>query len=332
MDSILKKPGIKYLARVNSLANLFNNSININDSNGAYNILFKMRAVHGRLLCKFHKTANGKQCTKRYFYMSCIQTILNLMNNKIVETEILFNTYITNNKIDPNTLKIVKSSSSNSSSNSLSNSSSSGSSFSNLDNLKIQPIQPSQPSQSTKADSSDSYSDLGDTLSERFKKLNRPSSRKPPVVTDIPIIKEFSNDLPLFNGKKSEEIIKRENIKSEMDANNSLNFNKNIPSLLFFYNPGCPACTKTKPHWDKLITSIKKVFKMNGSLFNIMEINLEDQSNENLASLFQIQYIPTIIMMESSTKPMAKIEKIEGMADKHRINTFIKESYEKFSK
>ena len=62
-----------------------------------------------------------------------------------------------------------------------------------------------------------------------------------------------------------------------------------------------------------------------------MEVNLADPSNENLATLFKIEYIPTIIMMESSDKSLAKIEKIEGMSDKNRIVTFIKESYAKFS-
>jgi hypothetical protein len=46
--------------------------------------------------------------------------------------------------------------------------------------------------------------------------------------------------------------------------------------------------------------------------------------------LFQIQYIPTIIMMESSKKPLAKIEKIEGMATEEKIQTFIEESFKKF--
>jgi thiol-disulfide isomerase/thioredoxin len=338
MDSILKKPGIKYLARVNSLANLYNNSININDSNGAYNILFKMRTIHGKLLCKYHKTANGKKCTKRYFYISCLQSVLNLINDKVVDTELLFNTYINDNNIDPKSLKIVRSSSSKSSSGK-----SVSSSLSESDNLKMIVDKKSKlQSQSlSQSDTSDSYSDLGDTLSDRFRKLNRPTGRTPSVViappkikaiVNPPKIKGITDDLPLFNGKKSEDVVKRENIKSEMNANNSLNFNNDIPSLLFFYNPGCPACTKTKPHWDSLITSINKVFKTNGQSFNIMDINLSDPANENLASLFQIQYIPTIVMMESSKKPMAKIEKLEGMADKQRINTFIKESYDKFTK
>ena len=62
-----------------------------------------------------------------------------------------------------------------------------------------------------------------------------------------------------------------------------------------------------------------------------MELDLSDKTNENLAMLFQIEYIPTIIMMESSKKSSAKIEKIEGYADKEKLNNFIKSAYEKFS-
>ena len=134
--------------------------------------------------------------------------------------------------------------------------------------------------------------------------------------------------MPLFNGEKSYDLVKRENIKSELVQDK---FNPDIPSLLLFYNPGCPACVATKPHWDSLTNTIKRAFERSKiNLFNISEYDLSDPSNEKLATLFEIQYIPTIIMMESSKKPMAKIEKIEGMADKERINKFIKDSFKKF--
>ena len=63
-----------------------------------------------------------------------------------------------------------------------------------------------------------------------------------------------------------------------------------------------------------------------------MEVDLGDSSNENLATLFNIEYIPTIVMMESSKKPMAKIDKLEGASNKEKINEFIKSAYAKFSK
>jgi hypothetical protein len=82
-----------------------------------------------------------------------------------------------------------------------------------------------------------------------------------------------------------------------------------------------------------ITSNFKKLFSFNNEyLFNIMEIDLSDQTNENLALLFQIEYIPTIIMMESSKKPSAKIEKLEGAVDEEKLNKFIELSYDKFYK
>ena len=352
MDSILKKPGIKYLIRVSSLSQIVNNSININDPNGAFNILFKMRQLHGKILCKFYKNINKKKSnksnkynksnksnkstksnnlTKTYFNNSCLYSVLSSINDIITNTESVFNNYIITNNIDPKTLKIIKSESesdnkssdSSKSDSSKSDSSKSDSSksgyLSDFENLK----KITNNSNQNNLDTSDSYGDLGDALSDRLKLVKKSNDSKKS--------KELSNDLPLFNGEVSVETRQRENIKNEINTNLK-NFDENIPSLLLFYNPGCPACVKTKPHWDSLISTFKKMFSTNTKLFNIMEINLSDDVNINLANLFQIQYIPTIIMMESSKAPMAKIERLEGMADKKRIKIFIKESFIKFSK
>jgi len=318
MDSILKKPGIKYLIRVSSLSQIVNNSIKINDSNGAFNILFKMRLLHGKFLRKFHKNIYKKstKSTNSYFNNSCLYSVLSSINDIITNTETVFNNYIITNKIDPKSLKIIKSKSNSSKSNSSKSDGSNSGYLSDLENLKKNINNPN----TNILDTSESYGDLGDALSDRLKLIKKSKESK-----------ELSNDLPLFNGEASTDMRQRENIKNEINTNLK-NFDENIPSLLLFYNPGCPACVKTKPHWDSLISIFKKMFSTNTKLFNIMEINLSDDVNINLANLFQIQYIPTIIMMESAKAPMAKIEKIEGMADKKRIKTFIKESFIKFSK
>ena len=65
--------------------------------------------------------------------------------------------------------------------------------------------------------------------------------------------------------------------------------------------------------------SLLEKFEKDTILFNIMEFNLSDQSNEKLARLFKIEYIPTIIMMESANRPKALIEKIEGTSNNIRI-------------
>ena len=236
------KPGIKYLVQTNSLAKLFNDVIKLNDYNAAYNFIYKMRIIHGTLLVEAN--TYSKLDEETYFKISCMNSILSIINNKIIECETLFNKIIVQNKVDTSTLKITKS----------------------------------------------------------------------------------KDELPLFDGVKSDKAI----IGYEMKSAAVDSFNENIPSLLFFYNPHCPACVKTKPYWTNITTDIKRMFAKDILLFNIMEYNLAEPANEKLARLFKIEYIPTIIMMESSNKPKAMIERLEGSADKNKIQKFIKVSFDKF--
>jgi thiol-disulfide isomerase/thioredoxin len=238
------KPGIKYLVQINSLAKLFNDVIKLNDYNAAYNFIYKMRIIHGSLLVE--SNSFNKVDDETYFKLSCMNSVLLIINNKIIESETLFNKIITDKNVDTSTLNIIK--------------------------------------------------------------------------TDP------SNNLPLFDGIKSDKSI----IEDEMKIIGMNEFNENIPSLLFFYNPQCPACVKTKPHWIEITNDIKEMFKKDIVLFNIMEFNLAESANEKLARLFKIEYIPTIIMMESSSKSKAMIERSEGYADKQKIQKFIKESFDKF--
>lgn len=259
MDNI-KKPGIKYLARVNALSNLMINSIQSNDPNGSYNILYKMRIIHGKILCIYHNMLTDK---KKLFDISCLFSVISIINEKIYDAEISFNQFLSDNDIDLNTLQIIK----------------------------------------------DDNQDSNDS--------------------------DKSDSLPLFNGSKSLE----EKIKDSLKSNNVHSneklaqdiFDEKLPSLLLFHNPTCPACIKTKPHWIKLTDKMKEVFKQNEKLFNILEIDVSKKENSNISDLFKIEYVPTIIMMESSTKPRANIEKIEGSVTYDKLKTFIKESYIKFS-
>jgi thiol-disulfide isomerase/thioredoxin len=273
--SEMSQPKIKYLNKANNLITIFNDSINKNNANDAFNVLYKLRKLHGKLISKIIKSS------KNYFFISSLYSIVNLINDKIIESEQTFENYIKKNNIDVKKLQINKS---------------------------------AKSTKSTKSTNSES------SVSSDSEQL---------TLTDQ--LTSSDQSLPLFEGEKSAEARQRDGINLEMNKH-IVEFNQSIPSLLLFYNPRCPACIKTKPHWESLTTQIKNSFaKKNNTLFNIMEIDLSDPSNENLAGLFQIEYIPTIIMMESSKKPMAKIEKIEGLADKEKINSFIKTSYDKFS-
>lgn len=264
MDTFTKNPGIKYLVKINVLTNLFNNSLANNNINDAFNALYKMRIVHGHILYKYNKIIKKEKiCINHLFKLSCISSVISVINDKITNSEIAFNKHATDNKIDPSTLKIEL------------------------------------PNNTTDSETS----------------TNAPNEQV----------------LPLFEGEKSKETLTKENIDSEINGMKLSEFDKNIPSLILFFNPGCPACMATKPNWDDLVRQIKKIFEKNEKLFNIIELDLSDESNSKLATLFQIEYIPTIIMMESSNKPAAKIEKITGISDKSRIQDFIKQSFSKFS-
>ncbi len=248
-----------------------------------------MRLIHGKLLYRYHNILSSKR--KNYFNVSCIFSILTRINTQIIESETVFNKYVSDNNIDRSTFSIIKKNSK------------------------------SDSKSDIESNSSNSASDLKITNSLRSNKIQKRIHSSP----------QNSNSLPLFNGIKSYETKLRENIKSEINLKSLDEYNSQLPSLIFFYNPQCPACVQTKPHWEKVKLKLNKLFVNGEKLFNIMEVNLADPSNENLATLFKIEYIPTIIMMESSDKSLAKIEKVEGMSDKNRIVTFIKESYAKFS-
>lgn len=285
----MSQPNIKYLNKANELIQNFNQSINNGNTSQSFIDLYNLRCLHGKLIYKSNSVMKKKKSSKRYFYLSSLNSIINLINEKIVESESKFDNYIKENKIDISKLKIPKKSESSVSSN-----------------------------------SSDSESSTGPESSVRsVESVGSVDSNK------------SNMSLPLFEGEKSVETRKRDSINMEIKSHKVEQFNESIPSLLLFFNPGCPACIKTKPHWESLTANLKKSFtSKNGynPLFNIMEIDLSDASNENLATLFSIEYIPTIIMMESSKKPMAKIDKLEGASNKEKINEFIKSAYAKFSK
>lgn len=260
------KPGLKYLIRINSLKKLFNECLENNDINCAYMILYKMRSLHGKVLCYFYNKINLPR--KHLFNISCYSSICSIINETIINSEKAINQFIIDNDIDVSTLE-----------------------NNNDEILSIDYVS---------SDDSDK--------SEQILKQKQ--------------------DLPLFDGNMSKEATQRLNIKKEFKTYSD--FMTEIPTLLLFYKPGCPACENTKPEWDILTEKIIYQFKMDKKLFNIIEINLLDESNRNLSRLFDIEYVPTIIMMESSNKNNARIEKIVGMANRERINTFIKECYSKF--
>ena len=140
-----------------------------------------------------------------------------------------------------------------------------------------------------------------------------------------------NSELPLFNGHMTNNNLDNELLK--LFSNSSNKFDKNLPILLLFYNPGCPACIKTKPEWEKFNNNIVNAQKKNNNkLFNIMDINLSSNENVKLAELLNIEYIPTITMIESLKKSNKKIEKATGASSYLDIINFVKNSYNNFNK
>ena len=284
MDS--NKPGIQYLKKTDSLLEDFHLLIHQKKFTEAFQKIYNIRVLHGRLLNKLNiYMQKSKKCSKKYFYLSYLNTVSTLISDKILNAESEFNELLKSNNVD---LRFLENQAQNKNSSRDSDSSRDSSDSLKIDSLNI-----------------DSLKISSDTKSNK------------------------SNNLPLFNGVKSENVIRLENISKEIN-NNTNEFDSNKPSLMLFYNPGCPACIQTKPYWNEVVGKIKRIF---GSepLFNIIEFNLQDESTANIATLLNIEYIPTIYMIESAKKPNGQMANIVGASDDKRIIKFIGETFTKFS-
>jgi thiol-disulfide isomerase/thioredoxin len=101
-----KNSGMNHLTQINSLTKLFNDVIKMGDINTAYNLIYKMRILHGTLLIESNKPSETTD--EKLFDLSCLHSILSIINTKIIESETLFNKLIVDNSIDLSTLQISK--------------------------------------------------------------------------------------------------------------------------------------------------------------------------------------------------------------------------------
>jgi hypothetical protein len=237
--NLLKNSDTKYLIELSNFENKFNDLLKNDKYNEAYNILYDMRKLHGKIITEYSLLDFKEDNEHKYFNASHMSSTIFMFNQTIIKLEFAFNKYIDDNNV-------------------------------NLKDLKI------------KDDSSNVLSNS--TKNDIEKNLNSLSSDD--------------------------------------------QFNKDLPSFILFYDPRCPACLQTKPHWDTAILSLNKPDKV----INIFEFNLSDKSNEYIGNLFKVEYIPTIILMEPATKPKAKIEKLVGKRSQSDIESFFVESFKKFTK
>jgi thiol-disulfide isomerase/thioredoxin len=102
--------------------------------------------------------------------------------------------------------------------------------------------------------------------------------------------------LKLFQGDMKNNLNNLDNLfnnkKEELDNS----------TVLFFYNPRCPACIKTKPSWDIIVDNVNNYFKKNTKLFDISSIDVSNDSNESICRQFDIKYVPTFIIYDAMNK------------------------------
>jgi thiol-disulfide isomerase/thioredoxin len=297
-------PGIKYLNKVNELFDNFNQFIKQNNTKDAYNILKNIRIIDGKLIHTFNlllSACANNNCNDKYFEISCTQSIISAISKIIENAEKIFAKHINDNNINQDMLN------------------------KNSENPVSIPV--------NKIDILNKLKNLKNN-EDKQKKNNINVPNKNDIFKKMIDMQNEQyiggNELPLFNGKK---------INSELDDellklfNNQNGFDKNLPLLLFFYNPGCPACVKTKPEWEKFSNNmINSQKKSNEKIFNIMDVNLSDKQNVKLAELLNIEYIPTIIMTEPLKKQNKKIERKTGTSSYLDIIDFVKNSYNNFNK
>jgi hypothetical protein len=65
-----------------------------------------MRLIHGKLIYKSNKSVNSHK--KNLFKLSYLNSLISIINNKIIEVELDFNNYVKNNNIVDNTELTIK--------------------------------------------------------------------------------------------------------------------------------------------------------------------------------------------------------------------------------
>ena len=282
---------INSLKKIDEHVVFFNTKISSNDLKNAFDEITKMRIIHGKLISKQMHLLNSsktQKSNKTYLMVSCLNTILIIIENKIAKCETTL-AKLSNNKTFTTNLSILYDDNTNL-----------DIPINDVSNLKTYPEPKIDP----------------DPKTELNLKPNE-------------ILNNLEN-LPLFDGKKSSEVIIVEKInKAIIESPKIPEYLNTLFSLILFYDPHCHACVKTKPEWKKITDKLQKQVKKDGRYFNIIEINVSEKQNENLCSLFEIESIPTIVMMEPTQKPKAQIEKMVGMADEQRIKSFITDTFTK---
>ena len=94
----------------------------------------------------------------------------------------------------------------------------------------------------------------------------------------------------------------------------SANFSSSVAKgvwMVEFYAPWCGFCKRLKPTWSQLATELKSLD------INVAKVNVDVE--EDLANVFEIQYLPTVVMIREN-----KVYKFEGSKELKELTDFAK--------
>lgn len=263
-----KNPYFDYLNKIQKLEDQFYKAINKNNIDISIKILLDMRNIHGYLI---NHQLNISKKSDKFYKLSCIYTIIYMINDIIIEAEDFYNDNVNDNNndnIDDIDDIISQDDDENENKDKLL-----------LDLLKKKISKDNNSLENTIIINSSKSNDIDKLINNYIKKSN--------IEFD-----HSKNELPLFNGNLNSKEGLRMQLINELQKNKDWNIN--IPTLMFFYLNTCNACIEVKPKWNKLKLMIK-----NNKNCNILELDLNDDKNEKIRLLLNVLIVPTFYLFSN---------------------------------
>ncbi len=87
-------------------------------------------------------------------------------------------------------------------------------------------------------------------------------------------------------------------------------------SVLIFYSPDCPYCTKM----EKEIVQNEKFQELIKSKYNIQIVNIKTDEGKKIAALYKVQAVPTIVNYDQTS---LVIKKRKGFGSINKLSSFL---------
>ena len=87
-------------------------------------------------------------------------------------------------------------------------------------------------------------------------------------------------------------------------------------SVLIFYSPDCPYCTKM----EKEIVQNEKFQELIKSKYNIQIVNIKTDAGKKIAALYKVQAVPTIVNYDQTS---LVIKKRKGFGSINKLSSFL---------